>query len=71
MVLVIRQGHCMRLAPTDVEVRVGDALFTDSINCDDEAISRRTQRCASESIVERRAFAVHQGARVRVSEESH
>lgn len=28
-------------------------LFTDSINCDsDEAISRRTQRCASEGVAE-------------------
>jgi len=26
----------MRLASTNVEVRVGDALFTDSINCDDK-----------------------------------
>lgn len=36
MVLVIRQGRCMCLALTDIEARVGDALFTDSINCDDE-----------------------------------
>lgn len=46
-------------------------LFTDSINCNDEAISRRTQRCASEGVVERRAVAVYQGARVRVLEEPH
>lgn len=44
-------------------------LFTDSINCDDKAISWRTQRYTSDGVVEQRAFAVHQSAPIRVSKE--
>lgn len=69
MILVTRQGRCMCLAPTVVEVRGGDAAiyWRDKLRRRGGNFAADAAVREAKALAERRAFAVHQGARVRVS----